>query len=268
MLIDTHCHLDAREFDADRPTVLDAARAAGVRMIIVPAVEVGNLDAVRELSRAHAGCVYALGIHPIYVDRADDQDLARLEAALEAHRHDPALVAVGEIGLDFFVPGLDRARQERFLAAQLAMARRFELPVILHVRRSQDIVLKHLRRARVSGGIAHAFNGSLQQAQAFVALGFALGFGGAMTFERALRIRALVRDLPREAHVLETDSPDIAPSWVHPGRNDPSQLAGIAEVFAQLRGLPVDQAVAQTAANALRVLPRLADLCPSSVVLG
>jgi TatD DNase family protein len=268
MLIDTHCHLDAREFDADRPRVAEAARAAGVGVIVVPAVEVGNFNAVRQLALDHPGCVYALGIHPMYVDRAEDCDLEQLEAALEAHRDDPALVAVGEIGLDFFVPGLDRERQERFLAEQLAMARRFELPVILHVRRSQDIVLKHLRRQRVCGGIAHAFNGSVQQAWAFLELGFALGFGGAMTFERALRIRALARDLPRDAHVLETDSPDIAPGWIHPGRNDPSQLPAIAEVFAGLRGVPVDVAIAQTDANALRVLPRLAALRPSPPVRG
>ncbi len=265
MLIDTHCHLDATEFAADRVRVIDAAFEAGVGAMVVPAVEVGNFETVRRLAQTQRGCCYALGIHPLYVDRASDDDLERLEQALRAQRGDPALVAVGEIGLDFFVPGYDQGRQERFLAAQLELARRFELPVILHVRRAQDAVLKHLRRQRVQGGIAHAFNGSLQQAQAFVALGFALGFGGAMTFERALRIRALVRELPHEAHVLETDSPDIAPSWIHPGRNEPSQLARIAEVFAELRGQPIERAIAQTGANAQRVLPRLTGLRTSSI---
>lgn len=258
MLIDTHCHLDAAEFDVDRNDVIARAAQAGVAAIVVPAVEVGNFDAVIALSRAHLGCRYALGIHPMYVDRAEDQDLERLEAALQARIDDPALVAVGEIGLDFFVEGLDRERQLRFFQAQLELARRFGLPTILHVRRSQDMVLKCLRKAGVSGGIAHAFNGSVQQAEAFLKLNFALGFGGAMSFERALRIRALARDLPTSAHVLETDAPDIAPSWVHKQRNEPHQVAGIARVFADLRGIGLDEALAQTAVNARRVLPRLA----------
>jgi TatD DNase family protein len=258
MLIDTHCHLDAAEFDVDRNEVIENGRQAGVSVIVVPAVEAANFDSVIALSRQQPGCVYALGIHPMYVDRADDRDLDHLELALSTHIDDPALVAVGEIGLDFFVEGLDRDRQARFFQAQLELARRFELPVILHVRRSQDIILKHLRKAGVSGGIAHAFNGSAQQAEAFLALNFALGFGGAMTFERALRIRALAQDLPASAHVLETDAPDISPSWIHRQRNEPAQLAGIARCFAGLRGMAIDAAIAQTAANAVRVLPRLA----------
>jgi TatD DNase family protein len=258
MLIDTHCHLDATEFDLDRNAVVDAARRAGVAAIVVPAVEVANFGAVVQLARSRSSCFYALGIHPMYVDRAEDRALEQLAAELDRRRDDPALVAVGEIGLDFFVDGLDRVRQERFFDAQLSLARAFDLPVILHVRRSQDTVLKHLRRARVRGGIAHAFNGSIQQAEAFLSLGFVLGFGGAMTFERALRIRSLVRDLPASAHVLETDAPDIAPRWIHRQRNDPAQLPGIAQVFAALRGLPLDQALSATGGNALRVLPRMA----------
>ena len=199
----------------------------------------------------------------MYVDRARDDDLGCLTQALDASRGDPLLLAVGEIGLDFFVEGLDRQRQERFLDAQLAMARELGLPVILHVRRSQDMVLKHLRRHRPGGGIAHAFNGSLQQARAFLDLGFSLGFGGAMTFERSLRIRSLVRELPDEAHVLETDSPDISPAWLHPRRNEPAELARIAGVFAQLRGVTPAEAITQTADNAARVLPRLAGLLPA-----
>ena len=270
MLVDTHCHLDAPEFAGEALLLRRQALAAGVGLIVVPAVEAGNFAAVRALAAAGDGggagagtdagarCVYALGIHPMYVDRARDEDLDLLRQALMAAADDPALVAVGEIGLDGFVPGLDAARQERFLAAQLRLAREFDLPVILHVRRAQDRVLKQLRRFRPSGGIAHAFNGSHPQAQAFVDLGLALGFGGAMTFARALQIRRLVSELPAHAHVLETDSPDIAPAWRHPGRNDPAQLAGIAEVFAQLRGLSVERASAVSTANAVRVLPRLA----------
>ncbi len=267
MWIDTHCHLDAAEFDADRDAVVARARAAGVAMQVLPAVEAGNFDAVRQLAHAH-GLVYALGIHPLCVDRAVDDDLDRLDAALAARRDDPRLVAVGEIGLDHFVPGHDRARQERFYAAQLTLARRHGLPVILHVRRSADGLLKQLRRIGVPGGIAHAFNGSAQQARAFVELGFRLGFGGAATFDRALRIRELARTLPLGAIVTETDAPDIPPHWLyrtaaeraagHAGRNEPAELPRIAAELAALRGLPVDEFAAATSANARAALPRLA----------
>ena len=264
MLIDTHCHLDAAEFDADRDATIASCRAAGIAAIVVPAVAAANFAAVRDLARANPGIGYALGIHPMYVERAADGDLERLRAALETARDDPRLVAIGEIGLDYFVPGLDRERQLRFLAAQLRLAAEFELPVLLHVRRSQDHLLRELRRIRVPGGIAHAFNGSAQQAGAFIDLGFALGFGGAMTFDRATRIRALAADLPGEAHVLETDSPDMAPAWLASGaRNSPAELPAIAAVFARLRAVSVSDAISNTAANALRVLPRLRELVPS-----
>ncbi len=181
MWIDTHCHLDAAEFGADREAVITRARAAGVAQIVIPAVTVENFETVRSLAHAQ-GFAYALGIHPLCVDRAGEGDLQRLAEALRACRDDARLVAVGEIGLDHFVPGLDRARQERFYAAQLALARDVDLPVIVHVRRSADSLLKQLRRAGLRGGIVHAFNGSEQQARQLFELGLALGFGGAMTF--------------------------------------------------------------------------------------
>ena len=257
MLVDTHCHLDAPEFDADRDDVVAQARGAGVARIVVPAVGVFNFDAVRALARRHDCVRYALGIHPMFVDRADDGDLDRLRAAVAGAIDDPAFVGIGEIGLDHFVPGLDRARQERFLVAQLGIARDFDLPVILHVRRAQDAVLKQLRRMRPRSGIAHAFNGSAQQARVFVELGCAIGFGGAMTYARALQIRRLAVALPLEACVLETDAPDIPPEWRHRGRNAPGEVAAIARVFAGLRGEPPEAVLAATGANARRVLPRL-----------
>lgn len=260
MLIDTHCHLDATEFDADRDRVLTQARAAGVQWIVVPAVEIGNFDAVSRLARDTPGCAYALGIHPMYVDRAQESDLAVLRQWLERAIGDPRLVAIGEIGLDFFVETPDRARQEFFFVEQLKLAREFGLPVLLHVRRAQDPILGHLRRCRPPGGIAHAFNGSMQQAGAYLDLGFALGFGGAMTFERALRIRKLAAELPAHAHVLETDAPDIAPAWLAGGRNAPAELPAIAGVLARVRGVTFAEAVGTCAANACRVLPRLGAL--------
>ena len=267
--IDSHCHLDAAEFDTDRPAVLERARAAGVAMQVLPAVEVANFDAVRRLAHEQ-GFAYALGIHPLYVDRAADGDLDRLADALAAHHVDPRLVAVGEIGLDHFVPGLDRERQERFYAEQLKLARRFELPVIMHVRRSADGLLKQLRRIEVAGGIAHAFNGSDDQARQFAERRFRLGFGGAMTFERALQIRHLAASVADEVPVLETDAPDIPPQWLYvkngersakpPARNEPDQLPRLAVTLAQLRGWTLAQTAERTAANTVAALPRLAAL--------
>lgn len=266
MWIDTHCHLDAREFDADRAAVVARARSAGVSQIVLPAVDVHDFDTVRSLAHQH-GLAYALGIHPLAVDGAGDADLDRLRDALTRHRDDPALVAVGEIGLDHFVPGLDRERQQRFLVAQLKLARDFALPVLLHVRRSADAVLAALRRIDVPGGIAHAFNGSAQQAAMFIALGCKLGFGGAMTFERALRIRELVAQVAETAPVLETDAPDIAPQWLYRTaaeraagatmRNEPAELPRIAATLAGLRGWSLEETAAITAANAKAALPRL-----------
>lgn len=272
--IDTHCHLDAAEFDADRTAVREAAHAAGVAHCVIPAVERSNWDAVRQLAQA-SGDSYALGIHPLYVARAGDDDLAALAAQLQAHRDDPRLVAVGEIGLDYFVPELRTGalaeRQEYLYREQLKLARQFNLPVLLHVRRSSDRLLKHLRDlagGRPWSGIAHAFNGSDAQAQAFIQLGFKLGFGGAVTFDRALQLRRLAATLPLEALVLETDAPDIPPHWLYTtaeqrqagvvqGRNTPAELPRIAAVVAQLRGMPPEALAQATTRNARQALPGL-----------
>jgi TatD DNase family protein len=267
MWIDSHCHLDAPEFDADRVAVVARAKAAGVGQIVIPAVGAFDFEAARELARAQ-GFAYALGIHPLYVMQAQEQDLALLAALLEQHCGDPHLVAIGEIGLDFFVPGLDAVRQEFFYTEQLKLARRFDLPVILHVRKSADQLLRGLRRIQVAGGIAHAFNGSRQQAEAFIGLGFKLGFGGTLTFERSLQIRRLAAELPESALVLETDAPDIPPYWLYRtaeeraagaanARNEPAELPRIAESLALLRGWTLEQTAAITGANTHAALPRL-----------
>jgi TatD DNase family protein len=270
MWIDTHCHLDAAEFDADRDAVVVRARAAGVGCLVLPAVAPANFDTVRGLAHRH-DAVYALGIHPLAVpadDAAVDAGVERLAAALEAHRDDPRLVAVGEIGLDHFVAGADHALQARCCEGQLRLARDAGLPVLLHSRRAVDPLLKLLRRAGLAGGIAHAFNGSRQQADVFFGLGFRIGFGGALTFDRALRIRALARELPLDALVLETDAPDIPPHWLYRTaaeraagatmRNEPAELPHVGTELAALRGIDADALAAATTANARAVLPRLA----------
>lgn len=264
MWIDTHCHLDASEFAGESGVMADMAAQQGVSCIVIPAVERGNFDAVRSLAQQHSNCVYALGIHPLYVPQATEKDLDVLRAAVADAMSNPRFVAIGEIGLDFFVSELRdtplREKQEFFYSEQLKIARDFGLPVLLHVRRSQDIILKYLRRIAVPSGIAHAFNGSFQQAEEFIRLGFKLGFGGAMTFTRALQIRCLAAELPQEALVLETDAPDIAPVWVHPGRNSPEQLPRIGRELAALRGMPAESIAQITSGNARAAVPRLASL--------
>ena len=279
--VDTHCHLDAPEFGADVAAVRQRATQNGVVHCVVPAVEVANFHAVQALAHA-GGDSYCLGIHPLYVKHATDQDLAALDAALLEHAHDPRLVAVGEIGLDYFVPEFTQSplseRQEAFYRAQLTLAKKHGLPLVLHVRRSADRLLKGLREVRGSGaqahswsGIAHAFNGSEVQAREFIKLGFKLGFGGAVTFERALQLRHLAKTLPLDALVLETDAPDMPPHWLYTtaqeraagtpqGPNEPAELPRIAQVVAQLRGMPVDELAQATTANACTALPRLGAL--------
>ena len=275
--IDTHCHLDAPELGGDLADVAARALAAGVRHCVLPAVEVGNFETVRLLADRF-GYSYALGIHPLYVSHAQDADLHALDAELTLRQSDPRLVAVGEIGLDYFVPELQtspmRERQEFFYREQLKLARKHKLPVILHVRRSADRLLKHLRELAPAGGwhgIAHAFNGSQQQAEEFIKLGFKLGFGGAVTFETALQLRRLAADLPLASLVMETDSPDIPPHWLYTtavdralgkpqGRNQPAELPRIAQQVADLRGITVQALAAATTANALQVLPKLRGL--------
>ncbi len=249
MLIDTHCHLDAAEFDADRDAVVKRAQEAGVGLIVVPAISRANFASVLAVCARYPCCRPALGLHPMFVAGHGEADLQVLREAIETHRP----VAVGEIGLDSFVPDADSARQEFFFAEQLKIARDYDLPVLLHIRRAQDRVLKHLRRIPVKGGIAHAFNGSRQQADEFIKLGFKLGFGGAMTYPRASRLRALAASLPLESLVLETDAPDIPPVFAARQRNSPEYLARIAETLADLRGLALAEVIQATGRNALTV---------------
>jgi TatD DNase family protein len=211
---------------------------------------------VCELAHQLPGGAYTLGIHPLFTLRATDGDLACLRVRVEAALADTRFVGVGEIGLDFFVP-LDEMRQQHFFIEQLRIARDFDLPVICHIRQSQDRVLKGLRQIGVARGIAHAFNGSFQQAEAFLKQGFKLGFGGNLTFTRARQIRRLAQQLPIEAIVLETDAPDIPPAWRDRQRNDPTQLVGIGETLAQLREQTAQQIALCTSASAVLALPRL-----------
>ena len=268
MWIDTHCHLDAPEFASDLSGVIHRAAEANVKAILLPAVKAADFSHVKELAHQYSqeipGLVYTLGIHPLYTNQAHEGDIEILEKQIVQSLDDQRFVGIGEIGLDYFVEGLDPHKQEFFFNTQLDLAQKYQLPVILHVRRSQDAILKALRRRTIPGGIAHAFNGSFQQAEQFIELGFKLGFGGAATYERALQIRRLLRDLPLESLVTETDAPDIPPAWLREegiDSNEPALLPRIAKELGSVRGIIDTEFASAVWRNAMEVLPRWSALC-------
>jgi TatD DNase family protein len=270
MWIDTHCHLDAPEFEDSLPAVIRAAKEKNVKAILLPAVKVADCAHVKELAHQYSqeipGLVYTLGIHPLYTNQAQESDITTLEKHIVDSLSDPRFVGVGEIGLDYFVEDLDPHKQEFFFNAQLDLAQKYQLPVILHARRSQDAILKALRHRNISDGIAHAFNGSFQQAEQFIELGFKLGFGGAATYERALQIRRLLKELPLDCVVTETDAPDIPPAWLREegiAFNEPAFVGRIAKELASIRGADDVEFASAVWTNAMQVLPRWSALCAS-----
>jgi TatD DNase family protein len=249
-IIDSHCHLDVAEFDADRGTVLQAARDGGVHGIVVPGVTAAGWDGLWKLCAGEPDLYPALGLHPVYLEAHTAADLERLQGWLTDHRP----VAIGEIGLDYYLAELDRERQRALFEAQLELAREAGLPVILHVRKSHDQVLASLKRIRVPGGIVHAFNGSLQQAQQYMDLGFRFGFGGMLTYARSSKLRTLARQLPAESLVLETDAPDMVVSRHRGERNSPEYLPQILAALAEVRDEAEADLATQTTANVCDVL--------------
>ncbi|HEU0153774.1 MAG TPA: TatD family hydrolase [Arenimonas sp.] len=251
-LYDSHCHLDAPEFDPDRPAVVGRARAAGVQWQLVPAVTRASWPGLRAACALDPGLVPAYGLHPMFLDQHRDEDLDELATWLAEER--PA--AVGECGLDYFVEGLDPARQRHFFQAQLDLARTFDLPVVLHARRAVDEVITRLRRTGGLRGVVHSWSGSEEQARQLFDLGFHLGIGGPVTFERAQRLRRTVAGMPIEYLLLETDAPD-QPGAAHRGqRNEPAYLAEVLATVAQLRGESPEAVAAATTANARRLFVR------------
>ncbi len=250
ILLDTHCHLDVDDFDADRSAILERCRAAGITRIVVPAIHAAGWGKLLDLCHQETALYPTLGLHPVFIDSHRDVDLMLLEEKLA--EEDP--LAIGEIGLDYFLTELDPQRQQEIFEAQLQIAREARLPVILHVRKAHDQVLAALRRIRVAGGIAHAFNGSLQQAQQYLDLGFKLGFGGTLTYDRSTKIRQLAHDLPLEAIVLETDAPDMVVSQHRGERNSPEYLPEILAALVEIRQEDASSLAEQTTLNACKVL--------------
>ncbi|TBU88632.1 TatD family hydrolase [Phytopseudomonas dryadis] len=253
-LIDTHTHLDFPDFDADRDAVLAQARARGVNRLVVLGVYLDNWQRLWELVQRHDGLYAAFGLHPVYLERHRPEHLHALRDWLGRLHGQDKLCAVGEFGLDYYLDDLDRQRQQSLFEAQLQLAEAFELPVLLHVRRAHAPTIAALKRFRLRrAGIIHAFAGSHEEAREYLKLGFKLGLGGAPTWPRARRLRQVIMRLPLDAVVLETDSPDMAPSMHPDGRNSPVHLPDICSNLAELFGVSAEQLATASSRNAARV---------------
>lgn len=250
-LIDTHTHLDFPDFDADRGALLRRCRDLGIERLVVLGVHQANWQRLWDLVLAEDGLYAAFGLHPMYLQEHQPEHLNELRRWLTHHAEHPKLCAVGEFGLDYFLEQLDRERQQQLFEAQLTLAIEFELPALLHVRRAHAQTIATLKRLKPSrGGIIHAFAGSVEEAREYLKLGFKLGLGGAPTWPQALRLRKVVAQLPLEAIVLETDSPDMAPA-MHPNqRNSPEHLPDICTALAELRGISAKQLASASSRNA------------------
>lgn len=248
-LIDSHCHLDAPEFAADRDQALERARDAGVRIQVLPAISANTWPTLRALCIEHADLYPAYGLHPLYLDRHRAEHLDLLRDWL--HRERP--IAVGECGLDLWLEGLDQEAQLTYLLAQLRLARDFDLPVILHARKAYDQVAAALRRIGGLRGVVHSFAGSQVQAEQFWKLGFHLGIGGPVTYPRARRLRRLVATMPIERLLLETDSPDQPLCGRQGHRNEPAFLPQVLAVVARLREQAPEAVAHSTSLNARRL---------------
>ena len=253
-LIDSHTHLDFAEFDDDRQALLAQSRALGVRRMVVLGVYQRNWQRVWDLVQSDPDLHAAFGLHPVYLDEHQPDDLRQLAdwlSRLAGHRQ---LCAVGEFGLDYYLPTLDRQRQQTLFEAQLQLASDFQLPALLHVRRSHAQVIATLKRFKLQrGGIIHAFAGSREEALEYIKLGFKLGLGGAATWPQALRMHKVIAGLPLDAVVLETDSPDMAPAMYPGQRNSPAHLPAICAALAEIMGITPEQLAAASTANACQL---------------
>jgi TatD DNase family protein len=248
-IVDTHAHLDDASFADDLDSVLARAKAAGVERVVVPAIDFANWQSVADLEAAHPCIAAAYGLHPLFLARHRPEHLDALPAWLQTH----ASVAVGEIGLDFYVEGLDAQEQRRYFDGQLRVAMDMHLPVIVHARRAVEEVTLTLRRHAGLRGVVHSFSGSEEQARQLWELGFMLGIGGPITYERASRLRGIVARMPLEFLLLETDAPDQPLSGHRGARNEPARTAEVLATIAGLRG-ETPQAIAQaTTANAAKL---------------
>ena len=245
-LIDSHCHLDAAEFDGDRAAVIARAQAAGIAAQVLPAVTAASWPKLREVCTMADGLHPAYGLHPLFLDQHRPEHLPMLGEWIARERP----CAIGECGLDFFVDGLDEAEQQRYFAGQLQLAREFDLPVIVHARRAVDAVILAIRKVGRLRGVVHSFAGSPEQARHLQSLDFLIGLGGPVTYERAQRLRRLAAELPLQQLLLETDAPDQPDASIRGQRNEPARLRTVLDTIAALRGQPAAEIAEQTTRNA------------------
>lgn len=249
-IVDTHCHLDVVDFDLDRSDILKRCRHDGINKIIIPAIHANSWSNILELCNAEEGLYPAFGLHPVFLKQHHPDDINKLEKLLNSVRP----IAIGEIGLDFYIKDLNQQEQLALFEAQLIIAKKHELPVILHVRKAHDQVLKLLKKIKVKGGFCHAFNGSMQQAEKYIELGFKLGFGGTLTYENSTKIHQLAKSLPLESIVLETDAPDMVVESHRGERNSPEYIVNALFALAKIKGESVDFIAKQTTLNANDVM--------------
>lgn len=252
VLFDSHCHLDASEFDPDRAAVIERARTAGVSSQVVPAVTAASWPKLRDVCTLAPGLHAAYGLHPMFLAEHRPEHLQQLGDWLQ--RESPC--AIGECGLDFYVEGLDPDSQRYYFQGQLQLARTFDLPLIVHARRAVDEVILRIRRVGGLRGVVHSFSGSTEQARQLWELGFMIGLGGPLTYTRANRLRSLVTQMPLEYLLLETDAPDQPDADIRGQRNEPARLTRILATVAELRQQPAEEIAAQTTANARRLFNR------------
>ncbi|MEA9788616.1 TatD family hydrolase [Xanthomonas campestris pv. raphani] len=248
-LIDSHCHLDASEFDADRATVIARAQAAGVMQQVVPAITAASWPGLREACALAPGLHPAYGLHPIFLDQHRPEHLELLAEWIARERP----CAIGECGLDFFLDGLDAQTQRHYFDGQLQLAKRFDLPLIVHARRAVEEVIARIKAVGGIRGVVHSFAGSPEQAQQLWKLDFMIGLGGPVTYPRANRLRGLAAQMPLQHLLLETDAPDQPDAEIRGQRNEPARLRTVLDCIAQLRGEPAEAIAAQTSANARRL---------------
>ena len=248
-LIDSHCHLDFKQFDLDREQILSSCQQLGIQDIIVPGVTADSWNTLLSVCEPSTMLHPALGLHPMFMQAHQAEQLITLHTLITKH----PVIAIGEIGLDFYVTDHDKAAQIKLFSEQLKIAQHAKLPVLLHVRKAHDQTIKLLRQFPVTGGIVHAFSGSLQQAKQYHQLGFLLGVGGAMTHERATRLRAMVSQLPLSSIALETDAPDMPLHQDQP-RNTPENIAVILDSLTEIRPESKNEIAIATTENCLRIL--------------
>ena len=252
---DTHCHLDLL---SNTDLAVEEARACGVNRILVPSVHPENFLKVIELADRYEGVYYTLGIHPCFVTKTSSDALKTLEETILRCLSDKKFIGIGEIGLDFHIDDFDKEKMESFFHAQLSLAEKYRLPVILHIRKAQDVVLKYFRSFNLVGGVAHAFNGSKQQAKNYLNCGLLLGFGGTITFECSRNIRSLLKFVPEQSFVVETDSPDMNPSWLAKGaENSPKNIVRIFDFVSELRNQKKEDISIDVLQNMQRLFPKI-----------